>query len=210
MAHTPPGRTREKVFRYVQARLLEGSPPTVREVQEALGFAAVESARKQLQALVEEGRLVKLAGRARGYRLREPNAGPEAPPPVTWVPLLGEVQAGGFETAVEDPDGHVVMEERRPGDELVALRVRGDSMRDAGILPGDTVLVDRGRTPRSGDVVVAWVAGPTGEGEATVKNLRRRGGKIELVPANPDYPVLTPDPRDLTILGVVVELRRQL
>ena len=69
MAHTPPGRTREKVFRFMRRRLMEGAPPTVREVQDAMGFAAVESARKQLDALVAEGRLAKTAGRARGYRL---------------------------------------------------------------------------------------------------------------------------------------------
>ena len=69
MARTPPGRTREQVFRFVRRRLLEGVPPTVREVQDAMGFAAVESARKHLEALVAEGRLQKSKGSARGYRL---------------------------------------------------------------------------------------------------------------------------------------------
>ena len=75
MAHTPIGRTRERVFRFMRDRLLAGAPPTVREVQEAMGFGAVESARKQLEALVTEGRLAKTPGRARGYRLARQGRG---------------------------------------------------------------------------------------------------------------------------------------
>lgn len=69
MAFTPPGRTRERVYRYVRKRLLEGRPPTVRDVQEAMGFRAVQSAMEHLDRLVEEGRLVRARGKARSYRL---------------------------------------------------------------------------------------------------------------------------------------------
>ncbi len=86
MAHTPPGRTRERVFRFVRDRLLSGAPPTVREVQAAMGFAAVESARKQLEALVDEGRLAKTPGRSRGYRLAQRDRGRGR---TTQVPLVG-------------------------------------------------------------------------------------------------------------------------
>ena len=83
------------MFRYVRDRLLAGAPPTVREVQDAMGFGAVESARKQLDALVAEGRLLKDPGRARSYRLPESREGERA----VRVPLLGRVQAGALHEA---------------------------------------------------------------------------------------------------------------
>ena len=69
MAHTPPGQTRERIFRFMRDRLLDGQPPTVREVRDELGFRAVESARSHLTALVKEGRLLKKPGKARGLSL---------------------------------------------------------------------------------------------------------------------------------------------
>lgn len=202
MAHTPPGRTREKVFRFMRKRLLAGAPPTVREVQEAMEFAAVESARKHLEALVAEGRLAKTPGRSRSYRL----AGlPKARRPAALVPLLGEVPAGDLQLAVQSPDGYVLVESRFADDELFALTVRGDSMIDAGILSGDTVVVRRQASASSGDVVVAMV-----DDEATVKTLRKRGRRIELHPANPAYEPIVPAPAEVRILGLVIELRRRI
>ena len=200
MAHTPPGRTRERVFRFVRKRLLEGAPPTVREVQAEMGFGAVESARKHLEALVAEGRLRKQPGRARGYSLAESR---RARRPSAVIPLVGEVRAGDLTLAVESPDGYLLVESRFPAEELFALTVRGDSMTGAGILAGDVVVVRRQQRARSGDLVVAMV----GE-EATVKTFRQRGRRVELQPANPEYRPIVPRPEDLRILGLVVELRR--
>jgi repressor LexA len=200
MAYTQPGRTRERVYRYVRARLLEGEPPTVREVQEAMGFGAVESARKQLDALVDEGRLVKTPGLARGYRLAEllHERGR-----TTRVPLLGRIQAGDLRAAIEAPEGHVVARTRFRSEDLFALRVQGTSMTGLGILDGDVVIVRRQTTAQSGEVIAALVGD-----EATVKTLRRRGRRIELHPANPDFEPIVPDPEDFRILGKVIELRR--
>lgn len=266
MAHTPPGQTRERIFRFVRERLLAGDPPTVREVQEAFGFRAPASAREQLEALVGEGRLAKEdGGRARGYRLPERAAG------VAFVPVLGRVQAGALTEAIEEADGFVAVAGRSPRDELFALRVRGESMRDAAILDGDLVIVRRQSRAQSGQIVVALVGdgvggdglgesgladeraevplrgdrradageigaadvGAAGEGtresaveataeatvEATVKTLRlvpvreRRGAivmRIELHPANPDFAPIVPPQGKVEILGVVVEVRRDL
>jgi repressor LexA len=201
MAHTPPGQTRERVFRYVRRRLLEGSPPTVREVQRDLGFRAVESARKQLEALVAEGRLEKDPGRSRGYRLAGSRARSR---PAAAVPLLGTVQAGNLQEAIQNPDGYLMVESRFAADELLALTVRGDSMVDAGILDGDTVIVRRQPTASSGDIVVALVGD-----EATVKTLKVRGRRLELHPANPHFSPIIPPPGELQLLGIVIELRRR-
>jgi len=199
MGRTSPGETRERIFRFLRDRILSGRPPTLREVQRAFRFRAVETAREHLDRLVEEGRLRKEASRARGYRLAPDLA------PVEAVPLLGRVQAGPRFYAVEDLEGHVAVESRRGRGELFALRVRGESMRDAGILDGDLVIVRRGAGIRSGDTVVALV----GE-EAMVKILRRRAGRIELHSANPSFYTIRPDLHDLHLLGKVIEVRRSL
>src|SRR5688572_3694685 len=103
-----PGETRERVLAFVRGCVRAGMPPTVREVQSALGFRAVQSAREQLEKLVAEGRLLKQAGLARGYRLPDAEAADTA-----WVPLLGRVQAGALSTAIEDREGEVLIDVQR-------------------------------------------------------------------------------------------------
>ena len=200
MAFTPPGKTRARVFEYVRERLLAGEPPTVREVQAAMGFRAVQTARQHLEALVTEGKLVAGDGRSRGYRLA---SGPEES--ASWVPLLGQVHAGPLHEAVEDLEGYVPFQGGDPAGELFALRVEGESMIDVGILPGDLAIVRRQSEARSGQIVVALV-----NGEATVKTLRIRRNRVELHPANPDFEPIVPDPGEVEILGRVVEVRRRL
>lgn len=200
MGRTPPGQTRERVFRLVRERLLAGEPPTVREVQEVFGFRSVQTAREHLEGLVREGRLDKEQGRSRGYRLPA-----SAGPPMVLVPLLGRVPAGVLDLAVEELEGYLPMQTRLPAGELFALRVQGESMTGAGILPGDTVIVRRQPSARSGEIVVALVGD-----EATVKRLRFRGRQVELQPENPDFEPIVVDPHDLTLLGKVVEVRRNL
>lgn len=207
MAHTPPGQTRERVFRFMRDRLLDGRPPTLREARDALGFRAVESVRSHLTALVEEGRLVKKEGRARGYALPETMGRRGVP---RLVPLLGRVPAGPTDLAVEDVERYLPSRSAS-GDELFALRVRGDSMRDAGIMDGDVVIVRRQPTASSGSIVVALIGD-----EATVKTLYvsdgngTSRGRIELRPENPDYQPIVPDPDEMQLLGKVIEVRRFL
>jgi len=194
----PPSPRREAIFRFVRERILAGDPPTVREVQEAFGFRAVESARSHLEGLVAAGRLVKTRGRARGYRL------PAAVGPPVWVPLVGRVAAGGLTLAVEEVEGYVPVQ-ARGGAELFALRVRGESMVGAAILDGDVVVVRRQATAESGEIVVARVGD-----EATVKRLRRIEGRVELHPENPAFAPIVVAPEAVEILGKVVEVHRYL
>lgn len=195
------GEARARVLAFVRERVLAGRPPTTREVQEHLGFRAVQSARQHLEALVAEGKLTKVAGQARGYGL--PAGAPSAS---VTVPLVGRVQAGKLTEAIETADGFLSVEGRPAGEELFALTVRGESMTGAGILPGDVVVVRRQERADSGAVVVAMV-----DGEATVKRLRRRKGRVELHAENPDFAPIVPErPDELRLLGVVVEVRRRL
>lgn len=199
MGRTPPGQTRERVFRWVRERLLSGEAPSVREVQEAFGFRSPMTAREHLEALVAGGRLHKEPALARAYRL------PGKGRPAVQVPLLGRVPAGPLEEAIEEVEDHLPVEGTVDPDRLFALRVNGDSMVGAGILDGDVVIVRRQDRASSGDIVVAKVGD-----EATVKRLRLRGRRMELHAENPAYPPIVPAPESMAILGKVVEVRRRL
>ena len=193
---TPPGQTREQVFRFVQQRLVEGRPPTIREVQEAFRFRSVQTAREHLETLAAEGRLVKEPGISRGYSL--PGAAKTGG--FFPVPLLGRVQAGAPIVPVEEVEDYIPVK-ARDGEDLFALRIRGDSMKGAGILHGDVVIVRRGPAAEEGDIVVALVGD-----EATVKRLRFRDNRPVLFPENPDFePIIA---REIAVLGRVIEVRR--
>ena len=207
MARTPPGKTRERVLAFVRGALERGRSPSIREVQAALGLRSPEGARRHLMQLVEEGRLERDDG-ARGWRLPG-----DATTNTRFVPLLGRVAAGDPREAVEEREGVVPVDARRlprvgrgDGERLFALRVQGESMRDAAILPGDIVIVDSGARVRHRDIVVARI-----DGEATVKRLWMARGRTELHPENPDFEPIVPEPgADFGILGKVIEVRRHL
>lgn len=199
--HTPPGKTRERVYRFVREQLECGLPPTVREVQNALGFRAVQTAREHLERLVSKGRLDKKLGIARGYCLP---AGETVGPPPILIPVLGRVQAGAFAPAIEDIEGHIPMR-TRTAEGIFGLRIRGESMTGAGILPGDIAIVRSQPTAESGDIVVALV-----DDEATIKTLKIRRQRIELHPANRTFKPIVPLPGHCSIIGKVIEVRRFL
>ena len=204
MAYTPPGETRKKVYAFVRERILNGTSPTTREVQQAFGFRAVQSARQHLEALVSEGKLAKDSGKARAHRLPELGGAGS----LHLIPLLGRVQAGELTTALQDPEEYIpVRKTRFENRELFALTVQGESMLGAGILPGDTVIVRRQPTASSGDIVVALV----GE-EATVKRYREEDGRIQLHPENDAFEPIIPreDGEPFSLLGKVIEVRRRI
>ena len=196
MSHTPAGETRERVYHFVCKQLEKGLPPTVRDVQKAFGFRAVQSARDHLEKLVAEGRLAKHAGKARGYYLAKQQPRPRL------IPLLGQVQAGGLNIAIENLEGHLPVSASNI-DNLFALRIQGDSMKDAGILPGDIVIVRSQPIAESGDIVVALV-----DDEATVKTLHLHKRYIELRPKNTAFKPMKFAHNEVAILGKVIEVRR--
>jgi repressor LexA len=203
MPRSSPGETRKSVYRFVQQELLAGRSPTLREIQTHFGFRAVETVREHLGGLVEEGKLVHEPGRSRGYDL--PAAQRTA---LCFVPLLGRVQAGALTTAVESLEAYVAVQARGDAESLFALRVRGESMTGAGILPDDIVIVRKQSTADAGDIVVALV-----NDEATVKRLRKARGKrgwLELHPENPAFEVIAAKADEVVLLGKVIEVRRHL
>lgn len=191
---------RKRILAYVEKRIRQGQPPTVREVQEVFGFAAVESARQHLKALVESGELNQLSGQARGYSLPQHKSLKRRS-----VPILGSVQAGQLTTALEDPDGFLDLPLRQPNDDHFLLRVQGQSMSGAGIHPGDLLLVRRASVARHGAIVVALI-----DDEATVKRLQIMPKSVQLTPENPEFEPIEVTGGDLKILGVVTEVHRYL
>ncbi len=205
--------TRSRVYRFVRSRILAGSPPTVREIQKELGLSAAQSVQRHLDALVAAGALRKTPRISRGYTLPEEelrtlsavgqeSSAQEPSADERRVPLVGRVAAGPFSTAFQDIEGELSVADRSEHEELFALRVRGESMRDAGILPGDLVIVRRQQTAQDGDIVVARV-----EDDATVKRFRIRNGRPELHAENPVYSGIIL-PEEFVLLGKVVEVRR--
>ncbi len=191
---------RKRILAYVKKRILEGHSPTIREVQQAFDFAAVESARQHLKALVESGDLHQLSGQARGYSLpHHRNFKRRA------VPILGSVQAGQLTTALEDPDGFLELPLRHSQDDHFLLRVEGESMTNAGIHPGDLLLVRRAAVAQNGAIVVALV-----EDEATVKRIEITPKSIKLKPENPKFATIEISNNSLSLLGVVIEVHRYL
>jgi len=195
--------TKEKVFSFVRERILAGEPPTVREVQERFGFKSVGTAREHLDNLVAEGRLTKLGGVSRGFRLPDAADGG----PTLRIPILGHVQAGAPTLAVEDVQGYIPVQAHPAADDLFALRVDGESMNRAGILPGDLVVVRRQSDADHGDVVVVLI-----EDSATVKRLVKRHGQVELRPEsdNPEFKPIRLTSETALLLGKVIEVRRSL
>src|SRR5215470_1893313 len=189
----PPLTTRQqRVLDWIRRHLEStGMPPTRAEIAAGLGFRTASSAEDHLRALARKGVLLMTPGASRGLRLREM---PELPG--TGLPLVGRVAAGSPILAAEHIEAHVRLD---PGlftpraDYL--LRVRGQSMKDAGILDGDFLAVHRSTEARSGQIVVARLAGRGGD-EVTVKRIKRRGGQVLLVAENPDFAPIVVDPRE--------------
>jgi repressor LexA len=204
----------------------DGMPPTLAEIAREFGFRQARAAQKHLAALAAKGQLTLLPGKARGIRLPQATATarskrddvqgrtsvaggrmPGATEPLA-LPLLGRVAAGlpiGADAEIEREvfvDPHLF----RPRPDYL-LRVRGDSMRDDGILDGDLIAVHRTPQARSGQTVVARV-----DGEITVKRLEYdlAGDKVRLLPRNPEHAPIEIDPRtdDFAIEGLYVGVLR--
>ncbi len=180
-------------------------PPTRAEIATGLGFSTASSAEDHLRALARKGALELTPGASRGLRLKDM---PELPG--AGLPLVGRVAAGSPILATEHIEAHVRVDPTlfAPRADYL-LRVRGLSMRDAGILDGDLLAVHRTADARSGQIVVARISGQGGD-EVTVKRLKRRGAQVVLVAENPDFAPIVIDPKKtpLTIEGVAVGLVR--
>lgn len=184
---------------------VSGFPPTRAEIAERMGFRSVNAAEQHLRALERKGAIEIASGASRGIRVREGRPANRVGR-LLELPVIGRVAAGSPILAQE----HV--QERYQVDPNLftpradyLLRVRGLSMRDAGILEGDLLAVHRTQEARTGQVVVARLAD-----EVTVKRFRRRGHAVQLLPENPDFEPIEVDLRSepLVIEGIAVGVIR--
>jgi repressor LexA len=189
-----------------------GYPPTVREIGEAVGLASPSTVHAHLANLERAGYLRRdptkpraLEVTGRGRTLAPAAAGAEP----RMLPLLGEIAAGGPLLAEENVEEYLAVPEplSRGGEEFL-LRVKGESMIEAGILPGDYVVVHRQSTAQNGEVVVALAGEDEAADEATVKRFFQEDGRIRLQPENAALEPLYPD--HVKVLGRVVGVFRRL
>jgi repressor LexA len=199
-----------QVLEFVESEVAHrGYPPTVREIGEALGLSSSSTVHAHLAALQDKGFLTRDPTKPRALEIHydAESGGAVERRPARHVPLVGDVAAGTGVLAVENVEETLPIPEDFTVDgELFMLRVRGDSMIDAGILDGDFVVVRSQPTAEPGDTVVAGIPGD----EGTVKTFLRRRNKIVLRPENPDLEEMVFDPADVTIYGRVVSLLRRL
>lgn len=182
-----------------------GYPPSVREIGTAVGLKSPSTVHFHMKGLEEAGLIVKAEGKTRAISL--PGAsldavGEEAGPRVNQVPVVGNVAAGSPILAQECIEDYLTFDTQGLSGEHFALKVRGESMLDAGILPGDLVVVHRQQEVRNGEITVALL-----EDEATVKIYQRKDGQAWLLPANPEYQPI--DGTHAEILGRVVAVIRR-
>ena len=189
-----------------------GYPPTVREIGEAVGLASPSTVHAHLANLERAGllrrdptkpRALELVGRGKVAHAGHADA-PEAELPK--LPLLGQIAAGGPLLAEQNVEDEIAVPERLRGDFL--LRVKGESMIEAGILDGDIVVVRRAQDARDGEIVVALAGDDETADEATVKTFYRESGRIRLQPENSALePIYA---QHVQILGKVVGVFREL
>lgn len=175
-----------------------GYPPSVREIAAAVGLKSPSTVHFHLKALEEAGAINRGTGKTRAITTAE-----SAPVSrVNQVPLVGNVAAGSPILAEECIEDYLTFDTGGLSGEHFALRIRGESMLKAGILPGDYVIVHQQQDARNGEIVIALIGD-----EATCKRLDRRGGHTWLLPENDDYQPIDGD--EAAILGKVVAVVRR-
>ncbi len=183
-----------------------GYPPTVREIGEAVGLASPSTVHAHLANLERAGLLKRDPTKPRALELVGRDKAAPAVAQLPKLPLLGQIAAGGPLLAEQNVEDQIAVPETLRGD--FVLRVKGDSMIDAGILDGDLVVVRRAQDAKNGDIVVALAGEDESADEATVKTFYREKGRVRLQPENAALePIYAPH---VQVLGKVVGVFREL
>lgn len=185
-----------------------GYPPSVREIGEAVGLTSPSTVHSHLNTLQKLGYLRRDPSKPRAIEVRyDPNSGAVIErAAVTHVPLVGDVAAGTDVLAHENVEELMPLPTEFTGEgELYMLRVRGESMINAGIHDGDFVVVSRQDTAQNGEIVIAGIPGD----EATVKTYQSKGGKVTLLPANDALEPMVFGAGEVEVYGKVVTVLRR-
>ena len=199
-------RRQQEIYDFILAFTNEhGYPPSVREIGTAVGLKSPSTVHFHMKGLEESGLIIKAEGKTRAISLPGAplgTAGEETVPHANQVPIVGNVAAGSPILAQEYIEDYLTFDTGGLSGEHFALKVRGESMINAGILPGDLVVVRRQQEVRNGEIAVALF-----EDEATVKTYQRKDGQVWLLPANPEYQPI--DGTHAEIIGKVVAVIRR-
>jgi repressor LexA len=219
-AQTTPARTggtapvltgkRKEILDFISSQLRDlGYPPSVREIGQAVGLTSSSTVHSHLSVLEKQGYLRRdpTKPRALAVRYDQASGAPVERRPAQHVPLVGDIAAGSNVLAQENVEELLPLPADFTGEgQLFMLRVRGDSMVEAGILDGDYVVARQQPEAQKGDMVVAGIPGE----EATVKKYSRKGSKAVLIPANSELDPMELDSSDVTIYGKVVTVLRRV
>jgi len=210
MASPKISARQREILTFIESQMRDrGYPPSVREIGEAVGLNSPSTVHTHLNTLTRLGYLRRDPTKPRAIEVTwDANSGVAMERrPVRHVPLIGDVAAGTDVLAQENVEELLPLPADFTGDgDLFMLRVRGESMIDAGILDGDFVIAVQQRTAERGDIVVAGIPGD----EATVKTYQPRGTNIVLVPANPTMEPMEFPADEVSIFGRVVTVIRRL
>ena len=186
-----------KILDYIrQVTRMRNYPPSVREIGEAVGLSSSSTVHNHLNQLERRGLIRRDPSKSRTVQLVDEAAHQEKRRNAVAIPLVGHVAAGAPILAEQNIEDHVMLSAEFAQEGWFALRVRGDSMINAGILEGDLVIVKPQQDATDGAIIVALV-----DDEATVKRLDRSTGRVRLIAENPAYSPIEPD--EVSMVGIV-------
>ncbi len=189
----------EKVLNFIRKRIGERLPPTVREIGEELGFKSTGTVRDYLKVLIKKGLVRRMNNKSRAIELTERAS-------VNRIPIIGTIMAGKPNLAYEEIQGYVDVDNLFLGrlgfDDVFALRVKGDSMIDAGILDGDVAIIKKQPLAENNEIVAALLD----NNEVTLKRLVRKSSKYHLEAANQNYPPIF---EEFKIIGKLMTVIRK-
>lgn len=189
----------KKVLYFISEKVQENIPPTIREIAHGLGFSSTGTVRDYLKALEKKGYLKRGHNKSRSIELLKHGL-------INRIPIIANIPAGNPNTAYEDIMGYLDNKDLIPKgcrqEDIFALKVKGDSMVEAGILDGDIVVIRRQSIAANGEIIAALLE----DNEVTLKKLRHKENKTYLEPANKNY---QPIHKDFTIIGKLISMVRK-
>ena len=187
----------ERVLDFIRERIRQNIPPTIREIARALGFSSTGTVRDYLNALENKGYLKRSSNKSRSIELLKNNFA---------IPIISTITAGRPDLAYEDAQGYIDPDDlflgRLSQRDVFALKVKGDSMVEAGIMEGDFAVMKKQASAHNGDIVAALLD----NNEVTLKRLRHRGERFYLEPANKNY---QPIYKDFSVIGKLITIIRK-
>ena len=188
----------DKVLRFIRERIRQDIPPTIREIARELGFSSTGTVRDYLSALEKKGYLKRKNNLARAIELSNDN--------FNKIPIIASIAAGKPDLAYEDIQGYVEVDRVLPKasgqNDIFALKVKGESMIEAGIMDGDIAVIRKQKTAANGEIIAALLE----NNEVTLKRFKTKGSKTFLEPANVNY---QPIYKDFTVIGKLITRLRK-